>query len=209
MHVGLCLALCLAVTQGCTRSGTFHPSDTASSAGPQSLPFHADTTQVAESGGASPAVAPDPKQPSGLPFRAGSQTSVLPAGTLITVQLGDSLSAAKARLGDIFTAAIAVPLKVDRDIVVESGTTVTGRVESVSPRSPATSPETVPRSGYLRLTLSAITVQGRPAALQTASLFARGTFQPSEGILIQKGRRLTFRLTTPLTVNSSNSVSNR
>jgi hypothetical protein len=57
--------------------------------------------------------------------------------------------------------------------------------------------------------LSAITVEGRPLALQTSSLFARGTLQQPDGVRVQKGRRLTFRLTSPVTLNDSNSMATR
>lgn len=208
MNVGLVLALGLGPSQGCGRSNTLHPSDTVSTTSPQSLPFHADAAQPTD-GGKGLAGTFDPKQASSLPFRGRLQPRLLPAGTLITVQLGDSLSAATARAGDAFTAAIATPLMVDQDTVLEAGTPVTGRVESVSVRSRANRVGTLPRSGYLRLTLSAVTVEGKPVELQTASLFARGTLQPHEGIAVPKGRRLTFRLTTPLALNASSSMPTR
>ena len=74
--------------------------------------------------------------------------------------------------------------------------------------------------GYFELTLDAITVAGKPVALQTSSLFARGTIQPSNissgssnirsnSIRVQKGRRLTFRLTAPLIFDDPGLTANR
>ena len=196
--VVFCLALSLGL-QGCARSEPPHPSDASSPASAQKLPFHADTDQASAGGGALPA-APDPKQSASLPFRAAAHPHILPAGTLLTVQLEDSLSAAKVGAGDTFAASVAAPVVIDRGTVLEPGTAVTGRIESA---------RSVPGSGYFRLTLNSITIGGTQLALQTSSLFARGTFQPSEGIGIQKGHRLTFRLTASFTVDPPNSAAKR
>lgn len=202
--VVFCLAASLGLNLGCARSEPLHRSDVSSTSSGQNLPFHADTDQGFASDGTLPAAAPDPKQPASLPFQAGSHRRILPAGTLLTVQLENSLSTAKVRAGDVFRASVAAPLTVERDTFVERGTTITGRVESA--RSLADHPGLVPGAGYFRLTLSSITVQGRQLALQTSSLFARGTVSPSEGIAVQKGRRLTFRLTAPVSLDEANSM---
>jgi hypothetical protein len=167
-----------------------------------------------------PAVSPDSKLAVSLPFRTLSHPRILPSGTLLTVQLEDSLSADKVRAGDAFAASLAAPLAIDGDTLIERGTTVTGRVESA--QSQADLPGLIPGSGYFRLTLSAITVEGRQLALQTSSLFARGSSQPvivsasasqsdlrSHGLQVQKGHRLTFRLTAPVTLDAPNSMANR
>jgi hypothetical protein len=113
--------------------------------------------------------------------------------------------AAKVHPGDLFTAVLAVPVTVGHDIVVKSGTVVTGRVESE--RSLAARPGQVPGSGYFRLTLSSITVEDQQVAVHTSSLFARGTAQPM-GIGVQKGHRLTFRLTDLVALDESPTMAN-
>jgi hypothetical protein len=153
-----------------------------------------------------------------MPFQAGLQPRILPSGTLLTVQLEDSLSTSNVHTGDAFTASVAAPLTMDGDTLIERGTSVSGRVESA--QSQADRPGLVPGPGYFRLTLNAITVEGRQLPLQTSSLFARG--QPpnlsssgnrsdlrADGVQVQKGRRLTFRLTAPLTVDDPKSMANR
>ena len=115
----------------------------------------------------------------------------------MTVQLDDALSTTKTHAGDAFTASVAAPIGIDGDTLVERGTAVTGRVEFAQPQTDR--PGLAPGSGYFRLTLSAITIEGRQLALQTSSLFARG--QPpnflrasnplelsSDGVQVQKGR---------------------
>jgi hypothetical protein len=206
----LALGLSLSLTQSCARSepqtsgagsSAAGSSGEGSAVGEQKLPFH-PTTDQASAEGAHPAVSPDSKlkvkMSSALPF--ASHAHILPAGTLLTVQLENSLSTAKVREGDTFTASIAAPLTIDGDSMVERGAVTTGRVESV--RSQA-------GSGYFRLTLSAIAVEGRQLALQTSSLFARGTSQPPDEVRVQKGRRLTFRLTSPLTLNEPKAMASQ
>jgi hypothetical protein len=186
----LSLILNLVLNQACARS---EPAN--STANQSRLPFHTSSDLV--SGGDSVlSPAADPKHPASLPFRSPAQPRILPAGTLLTVQLKDSLSAATARDGDTFTAFVAAPLTLDGNIVLDRSALVTGRIESA--RTQSVRPGSAPDSAYFRLTVSAITVEGRQVALQTSSLFARGTFQPPAGVEVRKGRHLTFRLTAPL-----------
>ena len=196
--VSLALGMSLGLTQSCARSQPSHPSGAASAVSEQKLPFHPTADQPSAAEGVHPAVSPDPKPAGTVPFNSRAHT--LPSGTLLTVQLQNSLSAAEVRDGDTFTASVAAPLTVDGDPLIERGTVATGHVESV--RSQA-------GSGYFQLKLSALTVEGRPLALQTSSLFARATMQPSDGVRVQKGRRLTFRLTSPVTLNEPKSMADR
>ena len=195
----ICLALGLSLGQGCAPSEPLHRSDAASPSTEQELPFHPDTDQALASEGAHPAVLPDPKVTSALPFRAEAHPRILPSGTLLTVKLEDALSAAKVRAGDTFLASVAANLAIDGNPIIERGATATGHVESVRADD---------HSGYFQLTLTAITVEGRQLALRTSSLFARGTVQQPRGIQVQKGRRLTFRLTSPVTLDEPKSVAN-
>jgi hypothetical protein len=213
---GIC-CLALSLSQGCARSESSNPAN-ADSVDAQKLPFRPDAGQSSVSEDGQAKVPLDSKLAAGLPFRTSSHSHILPSGTLVTVQLEDSLSTTNVHAGDSFTASIAAPLTIDGDTLIERGTAVTGRVESA--QSQADRPGLVSGSGYFRLTLNAITVEGRQLALQTSSLFARGQRQNisssanpsglrSEGVQVQKGRRLTFRLTAPLTVNDPKSMANR
>jgi hypothetical protein len=215
-----CLVLSLGLSQGCARSQPSHRTETSSQEAQEAedkLPFHPETDHASASDRAHPAVSLDPKAAPSLPFRTVSHPRILPPGTLMTVQLEAALSTSRVRAGDAFTATVAAPLTIDGDTLIERGTAVTGRVESAQPQVHRLS--SVPGSGYFRLTLSAITVAGRQLALQTSSLFTRGSFQPSNassrsgsleltsgGVQVQKGRRLTFRLTAPVTLDDPNSV---
>ncbi len=208
----------LTLSQGCARQDPGAPANAGSSTDEQKLPFRQNSDQ-ASADDVRPAIAADPKSATGLPFRAASHLRILPSGTLLTVQLEDSLSTSNVHAGDVFSASVAAPLTIDGDIFIERGTAVTGLVESA--QSPTDRPGLIPGSGYFRLALNAITIEGRPVALQTSSLFARGTTERLNvssrgnavdlpaGVQVHKGRRLTFRLTAPVTLNDPNATANR
>jgi hypothetical protein len=231
------LALSLGMNQGCARPEPLRVTAANSAASAQKLPFHGDSDSDSATDSAVPASSTDPKLAGGVPFRSGSSGRMLPPGTLLTVQLDSSLSADTAGAGDVFMASVAAPLTIDGDTLVKTGTAVTGRVESIQTPSgsPAATPGSVSETGYFQLTLSRIAVDGRQLAIQTSSLFARGTPRaPSSsahgtlsdvrsdvrndvrsqgvhvhGIQVRKGRRLTFRLTAPVALDATNSVAER
>lgn len=204
----LVLAIGMGLVQGCSRSQPGSPAATDGSTATQGhLPFHSDIARASTS--ESPdQVAPNPKLATSVPFRNPVGVQVLPIGTLLTVQLDHSLSAASVHAGDAFAASVAAPLTLDGNTVIERGAEVTGRIEAAQSRH---------GSGYVELTLNGIRADGTLFALQTSSLFARGTSQklnvssnaPNQvlgGIRIPKGRRLTFRLTAPVTLGEPSSV---
>jgi len=201
------LTLTLGLSSSCVRTEPPQIVDSGSPAGGQELPFRAENGQTSSTGGAGSAASSASKPAGALPFRVASRPRILPSGTLLTVQLDGPLSSAKAMAGDIFPASVAAPLKVDGDTLIERGTAVTGRVESS--QSQTDRGGSSPGSGYFRLTLSGITVSGRQVSLQTSSLFARGIAQPPDGVRVQKGRRLTFRLTAPVALDDSSSGADR
>ena len=207
--VALCLALLLA--QGCSRSESMRTGDASasSSGGQQHLPFHPDVQPAS----ATERVTPAPKLPGGLPFRKASRPRVLPPGTLLTVELDQALSAGSVHAGDTFAASLAAPLMIDGETLIERGTEVTGRVEAAQSRN---------GSGYVQLTLSAMTVDGTLLPLETSSLFARGTVRKLNitshssastqilgGTRVPKGRRLTFRLSALVSLEEVSSPETR
>jgi hypothetical protein len=215
----ICLALSL--SQGCARTAPFHrtgtSTDASSVSGEQKLPFHQESDHGLAGDGVQPAVPPDPKTANGIPFRALSHPRIVPSGTLLTVRLESPLTERRVRAGDAFTASVAEPLTIDGDTLVERGAAVTGRVENA--QSFVSRTGSSPDRGYFRLTLSAITVEDRRLALQTSNLFAKGTFtksnvsygskasgQRADGVQLQKGRRLTFRLIAPVTLDELSPV---
>jgi len=92
---------------------------------------------------------------------------------------------------------------VEGNPVVPRGASVEGRVES------AQASELRRNRAYVRLTLESVHVGGQDFPVQTSSLFVHGSAgqapalegtPPSQVIGLEGGRRLTFRLTEPLSI---------
>jgi len=139
----------------------------------------------------------------------------LPAGTLLTVRLKNPISAENPGVNGTFEAVVDDPVVIEGNKLVPRGATVAGRVESARVSN-------VKRDlGYVRLALDSIHVADVNLTIQTASLFVRGTagdprmasrtispgtVPPGEAaavIRLEKGRRLTFRLTESAYVAAS------
>jgi hypothetical protein len=188
------LTIGLVFATGCERSQPDQPAASQIPSG-QKIPFHE---------GGRPATPADaeanPNSTGHVPFR-GAPSQVVPAGTLVTVQLQHGLSSTKIHAGDTLTAVLAAPLMLNGNVLIDRGSPVTLRVESA--RSRRYQPGYFPSSGYIGLSLSAIDVEGKQVALQTSSLFERGLLQKPTGVRIPKGHDLTFRLTAPLALDQS------
>jgi hypothetical protein len=166
-------------------------------------PFDKDGVK-AESSGLDSGGAPDSAK-NQLPFR---DTSNLPAGTLLSVRLTNPISAsdagnhsrseAKVLEAKTFEATIDDPVVVRGDTVIPRGAVVDGRVESVR------ASDVKPSRGYIRLALASIQVDGLEIPVETSSLFVRQaalTDASPSAMHLEKGRRLTFRLTNPVYVS--------
>lgn len=73
-----------------------------------------------------PAMVPDPPAPKPAPRQP--QTAVIPAGTLITVRLNESLSSESNAEGYAFRATLDAPLIVNGLVIAERGTPQEGKV---------------------------------------------------------------------------------
>jgi hypothetical protein len=96
------------------------------------------------------------------------ETITLPVGTVVNVRLQRAVSSATASPGQTFDAVLDEPLVVKDQTVAPRGAAVTGRVVE------AKSSGRLHDSGYLRLTLATITVNGKALPIETSSLFAKG-----------------------------------
>ncbi len=150
----------------------------------------------------------------------------LPAGTLLTVRLSETLSAEDAgsknsESAESFEAFVDEPVVVEGVSLVAKGTAVAGRVESAQASSIRIG------RGYVRMALESIRISGAEVRLQTSSLFVRGVAgvshlssqqasagpsslhqvtdsQTADGVVrVEKGRRLTFRLSEPANLTAS------
>ena len=102
-----------------------------------------------------------------LPFVEG-KALVVPANTAIYVRLQQSISSATAQSGQNFSAELDEPLVVEGQTLAPIGAAVTGKVVA------ARESGHMHNAGYLRITLSSITLNGKTVALQTNSVFVSG-----------------------------------
>ena len=194
----LIAALALAVMTACSHQTDLNSAGTPP--GGTGIPFHQDAQADDSSDSDRTNDQNDDQSARGLPFK--TQLQDVPAGTLLTVRLETALSSAKPDSTGTFAAILDDPIVIEGRTIVARGANVLGRIES------ARASELKRNTGYLRLTLDTIHIQGRELRLQTSSLFARGnvhapdTSQKKDNqpriIDLQKGRRLTFRLTETL-----------
>ena len=92
----------------------------------------------------------------------------IPAGTPVPVRLQANVSSATAVSGQQFDAVLEEPLVIDGKTVAPSGAPVVGRVVA------ARHSGRLHNSGYLRLTLASIEMNGKQVPVQTSSIFAAG-----------------------------------
>jgi hypothetical protein len=206
----LALLLLVAFTSACNRLGAAPGKDSAVGGEERKLPFRSDRGAEPNGPGDPQYLSAFPDAKDGLPFRSPSHLRILPSGTLLTVRLEQPLDSGQVRAGDAFAAVVADPVNIDGDILVARGTGVTGAIESTQRSSPERS------AGYIRLILSSITIDGKRMRLQTSSLFAQGTPAGHSGdeaslssIRLPQGRRLTFRLIVPASLDPQESIANR
>lgn len=210
--------LCLA---GCDRPDGPQSGDSAAHADqhadPHQAPFQEREKSPTPPGDAAASQDNGSNPGPGLPFHDSQN---LPAGTLLTIRLKNSISAENPGAHASFEGVVDEPVVIAGNKLVPRGATVAGRVES------AQASNLRHNRGYLRLALESIQLGGVSLPVQTSSLFVRGTAahvhspesagQPSAGpsdvqlgesaaavVSLEKGRRLTFRLTEPVYVAAS------
>ena len=102
-----------------------------------------------------------------LPFVEGKPL-VVPANTAIYIRLQHSLSSATAQAGQDFSAVLDEPLMLDGQTLAPQGAEVMGKVVAVRESGHLNN------AGYLRITLSTLTLNGKTVPLQTNSVFVSG-----------------------------------
>ena len=186
------VVLALVATVGCSRpfetpaEGAVNESRPFNGSQPQ--PNHASETPVLTS------VASSSDHRQSLPFQPSEE---LPAGTLLTVRLQTPITVRVPIMVDSFDAVFEQPVVIQGNIVIPQGSSVSGHVESVFIS------EMEPRRGYIGLALDAIHISEGDVPVQTSNLFARQSSTKNSTasmIRLERGRRLTFRLTEPISL---------
>lgn len=187
---------------------TVPPSDTTAEANGTQVPFH----------DGEPAGTASSSTPSALEkvLQADSSSSIrdadsLPVGTLLTVRLKAPIDTDAPEANTSFTAVVDEAVSIQGKLLIPRGSVVAGRVES------ARASRVKRTRNYVRLTLDSLEIFGRDLPVQTSSLFAHGNTSPfasqdenppDAAIRLEKGRRLTFRLTEPVYLATRQSISN-
>jgi hypothetical protein len=160
LAIALMLGLILA---GCSRREGLPLAEESASAD-QHLPFDA----TSDKGGISPTGSLAP--------------AAIPAGTPVTIHLRLSLSSASSHPGDPFEAVLDEPIVVRGHTLVPRGAVLSGRV--LDARASGRFQE----AGYLRLGLTAISLNGKVMPIQTSSIFMkRGSHEQRTVTIIRDG----------------------
>jgi hypothetical protein len=108
--------------------------------------------------------------------------AAIPAGTPVTIHLRLSLSSASSHPGDPFEAVLDEPIVVRGHTLVPRGAVLSGRVLD------ARASDRFQEAGYLRLGLTAISLNGKVMPIQTSSIFMkRGSHEQRNVTIIRDG----------------------
>ena len=94
----------------------------------------------------------------------GKKEVTLPAGTVITVRLGNAVGSKLSNAGDQFSASVATPVEVDGKVVVPSGAEASGKVLQ------AVSQGHFKGAAVLKLALNSVTISGDPYDVKTIAV---------------------------------------
>ena len=92
----------------------------------------------------------------------------LPPGTQITIRLQAAISSIESHSGDGFDAVLDKPILFQGQTIAPAGSAVKGKVLAAKASGRSQDP------GFLRITLTEISLKGRVLSLQTSSIFAKG-----------------------------------
>jgi len=120
-----------------------------------------NTENATDDSGSANATASNKKP--GLMERMVSKPAVVPAGTILTVRLGNSLSTKSSRAGDTFTGTIAEPVSVDGKTVIPDGAEATGSVTDSQGMGHFKG------GALLRIVLTSVTVKGQSIPVETSA----------------------------------------
>lgn len=95
-------------------------------------------------------------------------TITVPAGTPITVRLQKSVSSTSSQTGEEFAAVLDDDIVVDGVTVVPRGAAARGQILAARPSG------TLHNSGYLRLALASMEIEGNSVRVHTSSVFVSG-----------------------------------
>ncbi|MBA3913255.1 MAG: hypothetical protein H0X25_05250 [Acidobacteriales bacterium] len=158
----MCCALSACSKPPATSTATSQMSDstTSSSASANSMATSTATSEAVPAPASPPAPVSDTmatKEPV-----APIAPLVIPAGTTISVRMGESISAKTAEVGQTFTATVATPVTVSHKTVIPAGANASGTVTAAKGQG------RFKGEGTLGLTLTSVTVNGAERSITTS-----------------------------------------
>ncbi|MGC1385115.1 MAG: hypothetical protein WA823_15155, partial [Candidatus Acidiferrales bacterium] len=148
-----CLAVALSIG-GCSKSST--PSNSSSNSASPSSSASPNSSSQPSSAANAPQPAPAPVAPPPPP------PVTIPAGTQLTISLGDTIDTKVANTGDKFSATLAAPITVGGALILPTGTRVSGTVVQ------SQSAGKVKGNAVLALSLDTLRLNGNPYSIQTS-----------------------------------------
>ena len=94
----------------------------------------------------------------------GSKQVILPAGTVVTVRLGNAVGSKLSTEGDHFSASVATPVEVAGQVVVPAGAEALGRIVEAVPQG------RFKGGAVLRLVLESVTINRNAYDVKTSSV---------------------------------------
>ena len=108
--------------------------------------------------------APAANESTGGSKRAEAQPVVVPAGTMVTVRLGEAVGSKISSPGQSFSATVASPVEVDGTTVIPQGSDARGTVVDAKPLG------RFKGGAVLQIKLTSITVGGKEHSVETSAL---------------------------------------
>lgn len=151
------LALSIYLTFALLACTSKPPANDANNTGGSDASNPASTTAPSNSMSGGGKMAPEARE-------APRQPIVVPAGTVITVRLGDTLSSKDSQTGQTFTASVVTPVDVEGRTVIPAGASATGSVVA------AQSAGRFKGASLLQIKLDSVTIEGHSHSIQTSSV---------------------------------------
>jgi hypothetical protein len=149
----------LVFTAGCgnKKNANNEPAPAATS-----TPDQAGQTSPSQAANSAAAPAPQPE----LKQRASTQPGpiTIPAGTVVTVRTGQSLSSKNSQEGETFTATVAQPVDVGGAVVIPDGARATGTVVAAHPLG------RFKGGALLQVRLTSIEINGQSVPVDSSSV---------------------------------------
>jgi hypothetical protein len=136
--------------------------------GCSSVPDNATAAGAAAGESSNPPFSKDKPQEVSLLHKLVPEDLTVPAGTPVSIRLQNAISSASNRPGDEFAAVLDEPIVVDSKTVAPRGAAVQGRVVA------ARSSGRLHNSGYLRIALASVEINGKAVPVHSSSVFIAG-----------------------------------